>query len=345
MFNEPSNRLPRISVIIPTYNRSHLLGQALESALAINYANVEIVVADNVSTDSTRSVVESYLHDDRLRYVRRERNLGMIGNWQRALHDDISGEWFVILSDDDYFIDPSFLTKSAETIFACPTVAVVLAAGTIRYEQFGKETRMRIPYSRITNGATVFLNLDRLVRPVEFLLCGVVFRRDIALQLDAFSDYDNISADSHLYFQSCLRGDVAVIQEPVCVYRYHVSNAIRAIKSNETNCAILRMYFELLQAARSSTRIADQLLISWQTRVITRACISFICEAVRTNGYLDGLRYSRKHLLLQYQISFVSLITKPLALFRIAISGSSKLSVMVRYSRDWLAVHKRHIDK
>ena len=104
MPNETSHRISRKSIIIPTYNRSHLL-QALESDLAINYANGEIVVPNNASTDSTRSVVESYLRDDRLPYVRRKQNIGMIRSWQRALHEDISGEWFATRSDDDYFID------------------------------------------------------------------------------------------------------------------------------------------------------------------------------------------------------------------------------------------------
>jgi hypothetical protein len=50
-------------------------------------------------------VVESYLHDDRLRYVRREQNIGMIRNWQRALNEDIPGKGIAMLSNDDYFID------------------------------------------------------------------------------------------------------------------------------------------------------------------------------------------------------------------------------------------------
>ncbi|PSB15893.1 glycosyltransferase family 2 protein [Phormidesmis priestleyi ULC007] len=60
---------PQVSAIICTHNREHYLGAAIGSLLSQNFANFEVVVIDNASSDRTRAVVEARLSDPRLSYV------------------------------------------------------------------------------------------------------------------------------------------------------------------------------------------------------------------------------------------------------------------------------------
>ena len=88
---------PKISIIIPTFNRERYLAQAIESALSQDYENLEIIVMDNASTDSTAKIVKQYINDSRITYVVNENNVGMVRNWKKALDSYARGDWFLIL--------------------------------------------------------------------------------------------------------------------------------------------------------------------------------------------------------------------------------------------------------
>jgi len=90
--------MPNVSVIIPTYNRSQLLKEAIESVLKQSHTDFEVIVVDDGSTDDTRSVVEQ-ISDDRLIYFYKEngghcssRNYGFI---------KAKGQYIALLDHDD----------------------------------------------------------------------------------------------------------------------------------------------------------------------------------------------------------------------------------------------------
>ncbi len=92
--------LPFFSIIIPTYNRAHLIGIAIESVLAQTFENWELIIVDDGSTDNTQEVVNSY-NDDRIRYIYQEnaersaaRNNGI---------NNAKGEYICFLDSDDYY--------------------------------------------------------------------------------------------------------------------------------------------------------------------------------------------------------------------------------------------------
>jgi len=93
---------PKISIIIPTYNRANYVEQTIESALVQDYENYEVIVSDNASTDNTTEVVEKYLDNNNFRYYKNETNIGMVKNWHKALYEYSTGDWFLILSDDEW---------------------------------------------------------------------------------------------------------------------------------------------------------------------------------------------------------------------------------------------------
>lgn len=108
-----------ISVIIPTHYRNDLLETAIESVLEQDYEPVEIVVVDDSGEGHAEPVLESY---DRVKSIYREQN----GGWAAAYMTGIqasTGEYVQLLDDDDYLL-PGKLTKTAEVLGANPDVGV-----------------------------------------------------------------------------------------------------------------------------------------------------------------------------------------------------------------------------
>ena len=63
-----NEKIPKVSVVIPTYNRGHLVSQALHSVLAQTYQDFEIIVVDDASTDNTEKVVKCF-NNEKIKYL------------------------------------------------------------------------------------------------------------------------------------------------------------------------------------------------------------------------------------------------------------------------------------
>jgi glycosyltransferase involved in cell wall biosynthesis len=113
--------LPLVSVITPTYNRSEYLKQAIASALAQTYQNIEIIVSDNGSPTDPRAIVEAF-DDPRIRFFRHGSNLGMIANTLYTFQQ-AQGKYVACLLDDDLW-EPEFLAKLVPPLEANPDVVL-----------------------------------------------------------------------------------------------------------------------------------------------------------------------------------------------------------------------------
>ncbi|HEC77248.1 MAG TPA: glycosyltransferase family 2 protein [Thermoplasmatales archaeon] len=99
----------KVSVIIPTYNRSKYLKRAIQSVLEQSHNDIEIIVIDDASTDDTEKIVQSF-NDSRIIYMRNDERKG--ANFCRNAGLKIaSGNYIAFLDDDDYYCDKDKLRK------------------------------------------------------------------------------------------------------------------------------------------------------------------------------------------------------------------------------------------
>jgi len=117
------NITPKVSVIIPTYNRAHYLKSAVESVLSQEYSDFELIIVDDGSTDGTKELFEGY--GDRLIYFRQER-----AERSAARNKGISmakGEYVAFLDSDDVWF-PDKLQRQVPILDGAPH-SVVLTHG------------------------------------------------------------------------------------------------------------------------------------------------------------------------------------------------------------------------
>src|ERR1035437_851450 len=96
-----------VTIIVPTKNRSILLKDSLDSIYSQTYKNILIIVLDNNSKEwkLNKKIVDSY-RDKRFKYVKNKKDLGIIGNWNKAI-SLCKTEYLSIFHDDDVML-PDF---------------------------------------------------------------------------------------------------------------------------------------------------------------------------------------------------------------------------------------------
>jgi len=109
---------PTVSVVIPTYNRAHLLGRAIQSVLNQTYQDFELIVVDDGSSDNTEEVVTNFA-DPRINYLRHEQNRGAATARNTAIKT-ARGEYIAFLDSDDEWL-PEKLDKQMKVFRNVPS--------------------------------------------------------------------------------------------------------------------------------------------------------------------------------------------------------------------------------
>ncbi|OIO73349.1 MAG: hypothetical protein AUJ57_04540 [Zetaproteobacteria bacterium CG1_02_53_45] len=119
----PLLKIMKVTICIPTYNRSELLNRAVQSALQQTYQNFEILISDNASTDDTELLCREWIKSDkRIRYHRNETNLGGAANILQTF-ERAETELVVMCADDDSLY-PQHLEKTVRAFQKHPGIGM-----------------------------------------------------------------------------------------------------------------------------------------------------------------------------------------------------------------------------
>ena len=130
--------MPKVSVLMATYNRAKFLDRSIESVRAQSFKDWELIIMDDASTDTTPEVARAWAKKEpRVVYVRGELNLHTTKNYNRGF-SHAKGEYIAMLDDDDAWSDPDKLRKQAEFLGEHPDY-VAVGGGMIVIDAQGKE--------------------------------------------------------------------------------------------------------------------------------------------------------------------------------------------------------------
>jgi len=214
---------PRVSVVVPAYNQSGYLAEALSSALAQTMQDLEIVVVDDGSTDDTRKTCASF-GDPRVRYVHQP-NDGTSGIGARNHAMLLArGEWIAPLDQDDRWA-PEKLRQQFEAVASRPTAGAVFcrarfvdAQGRVQGEQPSP-----LPAGDVFHG---------LLSANRFYVSTGMFRRALIPKMGL--PHESVAiGDWYLWVSVARHTEVVVVDEPLVDYRVHEAGFQEAQRSND----------------------------------------------------------------------------------------------------------------
>ena len=207
---------PKVTIIIPTYNRADLLPQALESALIQDFTDYEILVLDDASIDNTHEIILPYLKDNRIRYIKHPKNIGINSNRNYGL-SVAKGEYIAMLDSDDTWISNTKLKRQKEILDMHPDIALVGTYCSIINTKNEKLGEIR------THSADSSIRKNMMIIN-QFVQSSVLIRKQV---LDQIGYYDNnipIWEDYELWLRIGEKFRLMNISELLTGYRVHAGN-------------------------------------------------------------------------------------------------------------------------
>lgn len=118
---------PLVSIGMPVYNGEQYIRRAIDSLLAQDYENLELIISDNASTDGTLQICREYaLRDNRIKIHEQAHNVGVQENFKAVL-DFARGEYFMWAAVDDYW-QPEFVSVLVKELNRLPEAGVAMCA-------------------------------------------------------------------------------------------------------------------------------------------------------------------------------------------------------------------------
>jgi glycosyltransferase involved in cell wall biosynthesis len=204
---------PLVSVVIPNYNYAAYLRQAIDSVLTQSYANVEVIVVDDGSTDDSAEVLDSY--GDRIRWFR-QKNSGVSVARNRGI-EEARGKYIAFLDADDFW-RPEKLAHQVP-LFSNASVGMVYC-GIEHINLQGQSL------ASITHGMRGHVLED----VAQLTIVGIpahsstaVFRKSALDQLGGFDERISTSADWDMFRRVSCHFAVEFVPEALVLYRIHGS--------------------------------------------------------------------------------------------------------------------------
>jgi len=209
---------PLVSIGLPVYNGEAYLSQALDSLLAQTYANFELNISDNASTDRTREICREYATKDRrIRYHRNPENIGFCGNWQRALRL-ATGPFFMWAADDDLWSE-NYLDVLTDCLVSRPNA--ILAAGRTFYIDWKGDICDYLPDDapKLEPEGNLETAKQLLCQHATGWLHGLYRRKDLMRVAGSFFKADPWGADIVFLLDLCLSREVVGSNEALMYKR------------------------------------------------------------------------------------------------------------------------------
>ena len=254
-----------LSVCIPVYNGEEYIEEAILSVLEQSFKDYELLIIDNQSTDNTYTLLQKFT-DPRIKLFRNDTNLGLVGNFNRAL-ELAEGKYIKILPADDFLypgclqmqVDVLEQDKENKIALVCGRKNIINAKGKVLFNRGFANKRTEV---------SGFDAINKVVRAGGNIIGeagAVMFRKDIIAKAGLFSNDVFYALDLELFFKMLCFGNLYALPDVVSSFR--ISNNSTSVHVVDRQRADLVIFFNKIYADKkfnlSWTNYKMGLMTSW----------------------------------------------------------------------------------
>ena len=213
------NKIPLVSICVPTKDRPAYLKQAIESILAQDFDDMEIIISDNASKRQTFDIVSDF-NDKRIKYSRNSKDLGLTNNLNRCIAM-ANGKYICIFHDDDIMLKGN-ISKKVEMLENNPNIALV-HSDIKRIDEnsnvIGKHWASTQTIKKTTSAKELFEILLTDKNPI--CAPSAMVRRKAYDKVGFFDKELDYTCDWNMWMRLAAFYDVGYIDKPLILYRCH----------------------------------------------------------------------------------------------------------------------------
>ncbi|HEA65399.1 MAG TPA: glycosyltransferase family 2 protein [Desulfobacterales bacterium] len=201
---------PIVSVIIPTYNRAHLIAGAIESVLDQTYQNFEIIIVDDSSTDKTEELIKEFIYlDSRVKYFKHDRNKGGSASRNTGIIN-ARGNFLAFLDSDDIWL-PHKIEKQLRIFYQNGPELGAVGSGSIALS--GNKMKNFIPTGKFGN---IYKNLlTSLDKDWPGETSTIMIKHECIEKVGLFDELLESSQEHDLYIRISKHYHFDVVREPL----------------------------------------------------------------------------------------------------------------------------------
>ena len=290
------NPQPLVSIIMIFLNAERFIQEAIESVLAQSYANWELLLINDGSTDSSGEVARQYaaIYAGKMRYLSHAggANLGMSASRNLGINS-ASGELIAFLDADDVWL-PEKLERQVEILRSQPAAAMVCGRTQYWYSWSGKQEdvsrdfvpELGVPPDRLVNPPALF---PALMRNQVVTSTGSLLRREAIETVGGYEErFRGLFEDQAFYAKVCLKAPVFISGGCWYKYRKHPDSCCAVAENRGRHHAERLLLLNWLESYLSENAIKDKGV--WQS--LKRA--QWSCRFPKLSRMPDHIRYRTK---------------------------------------------------
>lgn len=329
-----------VSIIIPTFNRAHLIGETLDSVLAQTYQNWECIIVDDGSKDNTPEVVNRYQSiDSRIKFLKRPDYKPKGANTCRNFGVDSSkGEYLIFLDSDD-LLNEDCLRNRIKVFKINPELQfAVFSMGVLKDGKKNDSTLNSLGSCRETL-MRLFLKAD----PMPWNITSPIWKKDFFIKQGGFNEKLKLFDDDEFHIRVIYNNDIKYIFFDItdCYYRFYEEN-MKKYQDDRFLGNLVLSHQELLRILNNLLSSSDKLKYKTELQysLIMKLNAFFIENASNRNKFKKNVFYFFNNFESNFNFKFLFIIKYLALVYGYKRKGGFRLNKFLDSKiNDYLKLH------